>query len=245
MISASNISFSIKDKLILNNVSLDLHPGKVATIIGPSGSGKTTLLRALCLLDHPDSGHLGINGNQYKFPLRSKNDFAIPWPNVTFVFQELYLWPHLTLKENILLPYRVKGPEAIKVIENEFNELIATLELQDCIKRRPHQASGGEKQRAAIARAILLHPHFLLLDEITSALDIEQVAIILNLLAQLRKNSMGMIIVTHHYEFAKRVSDTVIFLDKGAIVESGAPSILDNPQSPRLVEFLEFIKKAW
>lgn len=245
MISASNISLSIKNNLILNKVSLDLNPGKVATIIGPSGSGKTTLLRALCLLDHPDSGHLTINDERYEFPQWKGKDFTNPWPNVTFVFQELYLWPHLTLKENILLPHSVKGPEALKSIENEFNELIATLELQDCVKRRPHQASGGEKQRAAIARAILLHPHYLLLDEITSALDIEQVAIILNLLAQLRKNSMGMIIVTHHIDFAKHVSDTVFFLDKGAIVESGTSSILDNPKSPRLVEFLEFIKKAW
>ncbi|MFW6148048.1 MAG: amino acid ABC transporter ATP-binding protein [Thermodesulfobacteriota bacterium] len=244
MISAKHINLLFNSAQVLKDIHFDLQSGQVATIIGPSGSGKTTLLRVLCLLERPDSGTLLIDDLKYHFPLEELEVGQEPWPRVTFVFQDLYLWPHLTLRQNILLPFKVNGKEAIKKVEEEFQELVSTLSLQECLDRRPHEVSGGEKQRAAIVRAILLHPRYLLLDEITSALDIEQVAVILGLLSDLRERGQGMVIVSHHLEFAKRVSNQVYFLDEGKIVESGPPEILDQPKTDRLERFLEFIKKA-
>jgi ABC-type polar amino acid transport system ATPase subunit len=244
MISAKHINLSFNHTHVLKDVYFELQSGQVATIVGPSGSGKTTLLRALCLLERPDSGTIRIDDLEYHFPLEDLKAGQEPWPRVTFVFQDLYLWPHLTLRQNILLPFKVNGKKAIKELEEEFQGLVYTLSLQECLDRRPHEVSGGEKQRAAITRAILLHPRHLLLDEITSALDIEQVAVILGLLSDLRERGQGMVIVSHHLEFAKRVSNQVYFLDEGRIVESGPPEILDRPQTERLEKFLDFIKKA-
>lgn len=244
MISAKHVDLFFNDIQVLKDVHFELQSGQVATIIGPSGSGKTSLLRALCLLERPNSGTLIIDDLEYHFPLEYLEAGKEPWPGVTFVFQDLYLWPHLTLRQNILLPYKVNGKKMIDELEKEFNGLVQTLNLKECLDRRPHEVSGGEKQRAAIARAILLHPRYLLLDEITSALDIEQVAVILELLSDLRGKGQGMVIVSHHLEFAKRVSNQVYFLDGGKIVESGPPEILDKPQTERLERFLNFIKKA-
>ena len=244
MISANNISLAFNGQKVLDKINLEMKSGEVVTIIGPSGSGKTSLLRSLALLTFPDSGSLTIENRKYTFPLKKLNEDEIPWPTVTCVFQDLHLWPHLTLKENILLPYKVKGPETLNAVQSKFDNMIETLDLDECLNRRPHEVSGGQKQRAAIARAILLQPRYLLLDEITSALDIEQVAVILSLLARLQKNDLGMIIVSHHIEFAKRASDKVYFLDCGKMVESGPPSILESPQSERLADFLDFVKIA-
>lgn len=244
MISARNINLSFGSSLILRDINLELDTGQIATVIGPSGSGKTTLLRALCLLDRPDSGSIIVDELRYDFPRKKLRTDEGPWPIITVVFQDLYLWPHLTLRANILLPFKVKGKSAIGSIRVEFEELIETLDISKCIDRRPHEVSGGEKQRAAIARAILLNPKYLLLDEITSALDIEQVVVILDLLAGLKDRNLGMIVVSHHIEFTKRVSDHVYFLDDGSIVESGPPDILEKPQTKRLEEFLNFVKWA-
>jgi ABC-type polar amino acid transport system ATPase subunit len=145
------------------------------------------------------------------------------------------------LRENILLPAR-NFPRAN--MDAELNELINVLEMQNFIDRFPNEASLGQRQRAALARALMLQPHYVLMDEVTSALDIEQVANILDFLPRLRERGIGILLITHALNFARRAADTVLFMDQGQIVERGSVELLDNPQTPRLQQFLSLVKAA-
>jgi ABC-type polar amino acid transport system ATPase subunit len=151
------------------------------------------------------------------------------------VFQQLFLWPHLTLRQNILLPMRLQDPATVATA---LEELIEAFDMGNFIDRYPNQASLGQRQRAALARAIILNPRYLLLDEVTSALDVEQITRVLDYLAQLRQRGMGLFIITHLLGFARQTADQVVFMAKGSIVERGDVSILTNPQSQRLQQFL-------
>ncbi len=226
----------------LNDVSISIKPGKLTALIGASGSGKTTLLKCMSLLDFPDTGRIIMDDTPYVFPRTGTPDAPItpkPWPKMTAVFQQLFLWPHLTLRENILLPIP-KG----KDVSTRLKELIDMFSMHQFIDRYPNETSGGQKQRAAIARALILDPQYLLLDEITSALDIEQTTKVLECLATLKKLNIGALLITHHINFAKKAADHIAFMDEGKIIEEGTPSLLTKPKHPRTKQFLQAVKAA-
>jgi len=233
MLSARNIYKSFGNKKILNGVDIDIASGEITCIIGPSGTGKTTLLRALCMLDLPDTGTIEIDGT-----VLSRTD--TPWPHVTAVFQSLFLWPHLTLRENIMLPARNHNPNA----ERDIEGLIKVFEMAEFIDNYPNQSSVGQRQRVALARALILNPKYVLLDEITSALDVEQSARILTKLTHLKERGIGVFLITHHLGFAKLAADNIVFMSDGKVTEQGKPSLLENPKTQRLREFLSLAKIA-
>jgi ABC-type polar amino acid transport system ATPase subunit len=235
MLTARAIHKSFGDKTVLHGVDIDIAPGQITCLIGPSGTGKTTLLRTLALLDDPDRGAVSVDGDVYEFPRppRAKREKS-PWPLLTAVFQSLFLWPHLTLRENILLPARQQNPDATRDIEG----LIRLFEMEHFIDHYPNEASLGQRQRVALARALILNPRYILLDEITSALDVEQTARILIKLSHLKERGIGVFLITHHIGFAGRAADQVIFMTDGKITEQGGPEILKNPETERLKLFL-------
>ncbi len=233
MLTARNIHKSFGDKHILNGVDIDIAPGQISCIIGPSGTGKTTLLRALCHLDLPDTGKVIIDG-------RELQPQDTPWPHVTAVFQSLFLWPHLTLRDNIMLPARNHNPQAEKDIEG----LIKLFEMEHFIHNYPNEASVGQRQRVALARALILNPKYVLLDEITSALDVEQSARILTKLTHLKERGIGVFLITHHLGFAKRAADQIVFMSDGKVTEQGPPDILQAPKTERLRQFLSLAQIA-
>ena len=238
---AINLNKSYGSLQVLKDINVDINPGTITTLIGPSGSGKSTLLKALSLLEYPDEGTVSLNGNKYVFKNGKGDVTPTPWPDITVVFQQLFLWPHMTLKQNILLPLKKRG---IKKDDKTVNELIEQLEMATFADRYPNEVSIGQRQLAAIARAISLNPKFLLLDEITSALDIEYVSKILSKLDQLKNKGIGILLITHIIGFAKRSADQVVFLNEGKIVESGGVEILANPKSDRMKEFLSLMISA-
>ena len=240
MLTALGLHKSFGNKPVLRGVDLAIAPGQITCVIGPSGTGKTTLLRALALLDYPDAGEIEIDETAYRFPLPSKAKIAPPWPRVTAVFQSLFLWPHLTLRENIMLPARNCNPDAARDIEG----LIALFEMAAFIDHYPNEASVGQRQRVALARALILNPHYILMDEITSALDIEQTARILTKLAHLKERGIGMFLITHHIGFARKAADQIVFMSEGRIEEKGGPEILTRPTSGRLKQFLSMTELA-
>jgi L-cystine transport system ATP-binding protein len=239
MLTATNLTRNTPDgRPILNGADITLKQGELVALIGPSGSGKTTLLRCLSLLDAPDGGDIELEKTLYSFPLLPEQTEVSPkpWPKVTAVFQQLFLWPHLTLRENILLPLvDAKSAE----VQKELAELVKQFDMKGFIDRYPNETSGGQRQRAAIARALMLNPSYLLLDEITSALDIEQTAKVLSLLEGVKARGIGILLITHHLGFARQAADHVLFMDGGEVVESGGPGIIERPKSTRMKNFLK------
>ncbi len=215
---------------ILRSVNLDIEAGTITSLIGPSGAGKTTLLSALSFSDIPESGSILVDDNSYTFPRAEKT--LAPSPAVAFVFQQLFLWPHLTLRENIALSNRAT--------ETEMSELISAFGMKDFIDRYPNQTSLGQRQRAALARAVALKPRYLLLDEVTSALDIEQIEAVVLYLEKLKKGGTGILVVTHLIHFAQRISDQILFMDKGEVVERGGKELISNPKHQRTRDFLKY-----
>jgi ABC-type polar amino acid transport system ATPase subunit len=226
-------------------VDVEIAPGSITCVISPSGTGKTTLLRALSLLELPDSGEITLDEEIYNFPSLTTQHSPLtaqPWPKLTAVFQSLFLWPHLTLRENIMLPARnIDAARAAKDIEG----LIHVFEMQDFIDKFPNQASIGQRQRVALARALILNPRYILLDEITSALDVEQTARILTKLHHLKERGIGVFLITHQIGFARKSADQIIFMDGGCVVEKGKPDILTNPKTDRLTQFLSVVRDVY
>lgn len=238
MLIGKKINKKYGKKEVLGSIDIKIEPGKITALVGPSGGGKTTLLRSLSMIDPPNSGEIILDDVKYKFPFIKQEITPLPWPKISVVFQQLFLWPHLTLKENILLPLGKKDHS------KHLNELIGIFNMRKFIDRYPNQVSLGQRQRAALARAIILNPKYLLLDEITSALDIEQVAAILKYLQVLKDRGMGILIVTHLLNFAQQASDQIIFLDEGRVLESGDKDILEKPRNERVKKFLSIVKIA-
>lgn len=234
MLSARNIHKSFGSKKVLDGVDIDIARGQITCVIGPSGTGKTTLLRALALLDLPDRGTVTVDEDSFAFPQPRDQIILPPWPKMTAVFQSLFLWPHLTLRENIMLPARNCNPDAEKDIEG----LISFFEMKGFIDHYPNESSVGQRQRVALARALILNPRYILMDEITSALDVEQTARILEKLQHLKERNIGMFLITHHIGFAKQAADQIVFMSDGKIEEKGNAGIILQPQSERLKQFL-------
>lgn len=221
---------------VLKGIDLEIKEGEVVCLIGPSGSGKSTFLRCLNKLETVTSGTVIVDG----MDLTDKNnDINKTRENIGMVFQHFNLFPHMTVIENIQL-----APVTLKKMTKEEAkkkgmELLTQVGLADKADYYPSQLSGGQKQRVAIARALAMNPDIMLFDEPTSALDPEMVGDVLNVMKQLAKDGMTMVIVTHEMGFAREVASRVIFMDGGYIVEEGAPSeIFSNPQNPRTIDFL-------
>ncbi len=243
MIKASKIYKSFGDTPIFRGIDISIEKGQITALIGPSGSGKSTLLKILSLLETPESGSLQIEDNTYEFPLPSHNHIQYPWPDVTVVFQNLFLWPHLTLRQNILLPLQSNHRKYLSL--EELDNLIVEFDMGDFIDRYPNQASVGQRQRAAIVRALMLNPKYLLLDEITSALDLEHINCILNHLLKLKEKGTGILLITHLIGFARNAADKIVFLENGHIIDSGGKDILESPDNPRIRKFLSYLETSF
>jgi polar amino acid transport system ATP-binding protein len=231
---------------VLSDVSLTIEPGEVVSILGPSGSGKSTLLRAINHLETVDSGWVAIDGALLGYEHRNGRLYELKEravlrrrTQVGMVFQSFNLFPHLTAIQNI-----VEAPLALKRLNKaDARELaLGLLEkvgLADKADSYPRQLSGGQQQRVAIARALALQPKVLLFDEPTSALDPELVGEVLDVIRELAGLGTTLVIVTHEIGFAREVSDRVVFLDQGVVLETGPPAaVLDDPQHPRTREFV-------
>jgi ABC-type polar amino acid transport system ATPase subunit len=239
MLSAQQISKSYDGLDVFGNISIDVKPGAATVLIGPSGSGKSTLLKCLAFLDEPDSGAIQFENNNYEFPT---NKVQPPWPEVTVVFQQHFLWPHLTLEENITLP--LLNHHSKDGINSIIDRLISTFKMQDFVKRYPNEVSVGQRQRAAIVRALALKPRYILLDEVTSSLDVEQVKNLLDHLMIMLSEGIGILIITHHLGFARAILDlssnsTIALLDKGEIVARGGLSLMTDGTSARFSDFIQ------
>jgi ABC-type polar amino acid transport system ATPase subunit len=231
---------SFDGRVVLDNVDVRVWPGKILSIIGQSGGGKTTLMRCINLLERPDQGRIEIAGETVFSGTRVVcRDLARLRQSVGMVFQRFHLFPHLTAVENVTLA-QVKAGRASedRALENAVR-LLRRVHLAHRGLAFPEQMSGGEQQRVAIARALALQPKVLLFDEPTSALDPESTREVLRVMRELADDGMTMIIVTHEVPFARRISDWVVFVDGGVIVEQGPPvDVLDRPTEARTKAFL-------
>jgi ABC-type polar amino acid transport system ATPase subunit len=221
---------------VLRDLSLDVSKGEVVVVIGPSGSGKSTLLRCLNYLEPVQSGEIWIDGIRLD---HHKTNIRAVRAEVGIVFQSFNLFPHLTALRNVMLAPLVvrKRPEA--EVRQAAVAMLTKVGLQDKIDAYPSQLSGGQQQRMAIARALAMQPKLMLFDEVTSALDPELVREVLDVMKQLARDGMTMLVVTHEMGFAREVAHRVIFMDEGRIIEQGtAAEIFDRPKNQRMKEFL-------
>ncbi len=220
----------------LDGVDLEIKKGEVIVIIGPSGCGKSTFLRSLNLLETPTEGEIFLEGVNITDP---QNNINLHRQKMGMVFQQFNLFPHMTILKNITLaPVKLLKQSKADAEENALN-LLKRVGLHDRANAYPSQLSGGQKQRIAIVRALAMNPEVMLFDEPTSALDPEMVGEVLEVMKELAKEGMTMVVVTHEMGFAKEVADKVIFMEEGKIAETGTPEeIFTNPKHPRLKEFL-------
>jgi ABC-type polar amino acid transport system, ATPase component len=237
MLVVKNLKKNFGENQVLKGIDEHIKQGEVVCVIGPSGSGKSTFLRCLNLLEKPTSGEIYLDGEQIN---AEKTDINKVRQKLGMVFQNFNLFPHKTVMENIILaPVNVLGKTA-EESEKTGLELLKRVGLEDKKDAYPSSLSGGQKQRVAIARALAMNPEAMLFDEPTSALDPEMVGDVLEVMRDLAKKGMTMIIVTHEMGFAREVADRVIFMDEGYLIEEGSPeNIFDNPKEERVREFLE------
>lgn len=221
---------------VLKGIDLTIKKGEVVVIVGASGSGKSTLLRCLNLLEEPTCGKIYFENDDITDP---KNDINLHRQKMGMVFQLFNLFPHMTILKNLMIaPMKLKGISYDNAKATAM-QLLERVGLADRANAYPSQLSGGQKQRIAIVRALCMQPEVMLFDEPTSALDPEMVGEVLEVMKNLAKENMTMVIVTHEMGFAREVADRVIFIDNGVIVEENAPfEFFSSPKSPRLVDFL-------
>jgi len=237
VLEVNNIKKNFGSTDVLKGVSFSLEQGQVLTIIGSSGSGKTTLLRCLNFLETPDEGEILVNGKV----LTTGNDEEIRQNRLHFglVFQNFNLFPQYTVLENVTLAPTLLKKGSAAQIRQQGLDLLERVGLSQKVDSYPYQLSGGQQQRVAIARALALNPEVLCFDEPTSALDPELTGEVLRVIRQLKDRGNTMIVVTHEMEFAKCVSDVVIYMADGVIEEMGTPEeVFDNPRSEKLRAFL-------
>ena len=239
MLYVNNLYKCFGETQVLKGIDEHIKKGEVLVLIGPSGSGKSTFLRCLNLLEKPTSGEITFEG---KSITNKECDINKIREKMGMVFQQFNLFPHKTVLENITMaPIKVKKISKEKAIEKAM-ELLAKVGLSDKANSYPSSLSGGQKQRIAIARALAMEPDVILFDEPTSALDPEMVGEVLNVMKQLAKDGMTMVVVTHEMGFAKEVGSRIISMDNGKIIEKGTPNeIFFNPKNSRTREFLSKI----
>ena len=236
MIKVNNLHKSFGKLNVLNGIDEHIKPGEVVVVIGPSGSGKSTFLRCLNLLEKPNKGEIYVDDELINAP---KVDVNKVRQKMGMVFQHFNLFPHLTVMENITLaPVKLKKMTKEQARE-KGEELLKIVGLSDKSDAYPVQLSGGQKQRIAIARSLAMEPEIMLFDEPTSALDPEMVGEVLDVMKNLAKSGMTMVVVTHEMGFAREVATRVVFMDGGVVLESGTPEeIFDRPQNERTKLFL-------
>jgi len=236
LIKVDNLCKSFGDTEVLKGINAEIDKGDVMVVIGASGSGKSTFLRCLNLLEEPTSGSIYFEGVDITdFSI----DINIHRQKMGMVFQQFNLFPHMTVLRNLTLGPMKLLKQTKEEAEANAMRLLDRVGLADRANAYPSQLSGGQKQRIAIVRALAMNPDVMLFDEPTSALDPEMVGEVLEVMKQLAKDGMTMVVVTHEMGFAREVGTDIVFVDEGVIVEQGPPSeFFENPKSPRLREFL-------
>ncbi len=240
IIEVKDLCKSYGDHLVLDKINTNIYKGEVIAIIGPSGCGKSTFLRSLNCLERPESGEIIFEGTN----ILDKNvDINKTRQRIGMVFQQFNLFPNLTVKKNIMLaPTKLKGLSKEEA-EKRADELLERVGLLDKKEAYPDNLSGGQKQRIAIARTLAMDPDVILFDEPTSALDPEMVGEVLDIMKELAKDKMTMIVVTHEMGFAREVATRVMFIDDKNIMEENTPEeFFGNPKNARLKDFLSKVK---
>ncbi len=236
VIELSHLEKTFGDHEVLKDINLTVKKGEVISIIGSSGSGKSTMLRCINLLEDPTGGDILYKGTNIKDPSVKLTSYRA---EVEMVFQQFNLFNNMTALDNCVKPQRIVLKRSKEEALANAMEALEKVGMSAYINARPSQLSGGQKQRIAIARALSMNPEVILFDEPTSALDPEMVGEVLDVMKELAKAGYTMIVVTHEMAFARDVSDRVVFMDDGYIVEEGAPEeFFNNPKMPRTKEFL-------
>jgi polar amino acid transport system ATP-binding protein len=245
-----NVSKTLGGRRVLDGISFALEKGQSCAIIGPSGEGKTTLLKCLNLLVAIDAGEIFLDG---ALVVRVEEGGRLPYPSmdpvrlrqrIGMVFQEWNLWPNMTVRKNITLALRhVRGLRR-REAEQVAEAVCEKVHLREKLDVYPYSLSGGEKQRAAIARALAMDPEILMLDEVTSALDPVLAAEVLQTMLELKQDGRTLVVVTHHIDFARKIADEVLFLHGGRVHEAGPPIVLQQPQTNELASFLRQVRQV-
>ena len=236
MIDVKNLSKSFGDHLVLDDISQHIYPGEKVVVIGPSGSGKSTFLRCLNLLETPTAGTITFEGTVITDP-KVKIDQVRQ--QMGMVFQHFNLFPNMTIRKNITLAPVRTGLMKQEEADELAGSLLQRVDLTDKADAYPSQLSGGQKQRVAIVRALAMKPQLMLFDEPTSALDPEMVGEVLDVMKELARDGMTMVVVTHEMGFAREVGSRVLFMAGGKVLEEAPPAeLFGNPKHPRLKDFL-------
>jgi len=236
LLKLESISKSFDGKKVLDSVSLDIVEGQALVLLGPSGCGKSTMLRCINGLEKIDAGEMVFEGMKYG---GKDTNWRLLRQQIGMVFQSYDLFPHMNVMENLLLAPTKVQKRAKEEVKKEAIALLERVGLADRIKSFPHELSGGQKQRIAIVRALCMNPKLMLFDEVTASIDPEMVYEVLQVMRDLRKTGMTMIVVTHEMSFAREVADHVVFMDNGLKVEEGPPEeFFNNPKEERTAQFL-------
>ena len=241
IVEVKNLKKQYGDNVILKNINLHIDRGEVVSLIGPSGSGKSTILRCIADLESITSGEILIEGNNLTDKNVDKKIKKEMLLKTGMVFQTFNLFPHMSVRNNIVRTLKLVKNMNTEKAESLAKEMLSLVGLSDKINNYPNELSGGQKQRVAIARALALHPDIMLFDEPTSALDPELVKEVLDIIRKLKSQKITMLIVSHEMNFVREISDRVIVIEKGEILETGtAQQIFENPVSRRVREFIEY-----
>ena len=236
LIEVKELQKAFGDNVVLDGITTDIRQGEVVAIIGPSGCGKSTFLRSLNLLEEPTGGEIIFEGVNITSP---KTDINKMRQKIGMVFQQFNLFPNHTIKGNIMLAPLKLGIMSKEEASKKADELLERVGLPEKADTYPDMLSGGQKQRIAIARALAMNPDVMLFDEPTSALDPEMVGEVLEIMKELARDGMTMVVVTHEMGFAREVASRVMFIDEGVIKEQNTPQeFFGNPQNPRLKDFI-------
>ena len=239
IVEVKNLKKQYGDNVVLKNINLHIDRGEVVSLIGPSGSGKSTILRCIADLESITSGEILIEGNNLtdkNVDRKIKKEMLL---KTGMVFQTFNLFPHMSVRNNIVRTLKLVKNMNTEKAESLAKEMLSLVGLSDKINNYPNELSGGQKQRVAIARALALKPDIMLFDEPTSALDPELVKEVLDIIRKLKSQKITMLIVSHEMNFVREISDRVIIMEKGEILETGTPNqIFENPSSQRVREFL-------
>jgi len=242
MLQLEGVQKSFGELEVLRGIDLDVRRGEVVCVLGPSGSGKSTLLRCINLLEPPDRGRILLEGKEITGATPAADEVDFVRRRVGIVFQQFNLFPHKTAIENVSLAQRTVLRRGEGEARTKAAALLNRVGLADKLEEYPERLSGGQQQRVAIARALAMDPEVILFDEVTSALDPELIKEVLDVMRELAKEGMTMIVVTHEIGFARDVGDRAVFMDGGVIVEQAPPrELIDAPKEERTQRFLGLV----